>query len=378
MPAHTKIDSLLILGASVRAAAQSAVRTGIRPICGDLFADADLPESAIGQVARRFPSDLLRIAKQAPPVPWMYTGGLENYPHVVASVSRERELFGTSQVALRRVRDPFELGRVLHRAGYAFPDCRATSSGLPRDATWLRKNRRSSGGLRVQVWRGEPCKDSAHWYYQHRVAGMPASAVFLAAARRGRLLGVTEQLLAQVAKSPFQYAGSIGPVDLAPHQQQNLAALGDLLASHFDLRGLFGVDLVIDADDVWTIEVNPRYTASIEVLERTLGFNAISLHIAACRDAHLPDVPLRPTGQCSGKSILYAERPRLFSAEMVKAASERNRGVAWPAVADIPRTGTQLQPGHPVLTVLADAGERASVEAALRKQTQDLRRRFDL
>ena len=38
--------SVLILGASTRAAAQSAIRAGLRPICADLFADLDLRDCA--------------------------------------------------------------------------------------------------------------------------------------------------------------------------------------------------------------------------------------------------------------------------------------------------------------------------------------------
>lgn len=369
-------ESLLILGASVRAAAQSAARAGIHPICGDLFADADLPDGIVGQVARRFPGDLARIAEQSSAAPWMYSGGLENHPRLVASISRQRQLLGTSPEALRRVRDPFKLSRALDKAGLRFPECRPTGEGLPHDGSWLRKSRRSSGGLRVTAWRGEHFPDTSGFYYQRRIDGMSASAVYLGAAGRARLLGVTEQVLTGSGALSFQYAGSIGPLDLEPHQQRRIAALGDLLARRFEPRGLFGVDFIITSDDVWTVEVNPRFTASIEVLERTLGFNAISLHVTACEDSRLPEVPISPSGKCSGKLILYAERRRRFSADMLAAISARNRGLTWPTVADIPRAGTQLLAGQPVLTVFAEAPDRAAVKAALQRQIQELRQQI--
>ena len=348
-------DSLLILGASVRAAAQSAARAGWRPICGDLFLDADLPDTAVGQVARSFPRDLVRIAEGSPTTPWMYTGGLENYSRLVERISRGRELLGTSAEALRRVRDPFEVARVLDRHELLFPECRTTSDGLPVDGTWLRKHRRSSGGLRVALWRNQRhCGNDRGWYFQRRIDGRSMSAVYLATSERARFLGATEQLLAGGDSLPFRYVGSIGPIELPARQRQALMAIGDVLSGEFQLRGLFGVDLVIDGNDFWTIEVNPRWTASIEILERTLGFNAIALHVAACRNVHLPDLTPEAPRRVCGKRIVYANRSGVVTSPLLKAIIDRNRGHDWPLVADIPRAGVELQLAQPVLTVFAE------------------------
>lgn len=370
-------ESLLILGASVRAAAQSAARAGIRPVCGDLFFDADLPAVASGQVARSFPGDLPRIAQQYPTTPWMYTGGLENHPRVVASISQDRELLGTPPEALRRVRDPFEVERVLREAGLLFPECRATSDRLPRDGTWLRKGRASSGGLRVSSWRNQSDRaNQAGWYFQRRVDGLPMSAVYLAAAGRSCLLGATQQMLTGAGGLPFQYAGSIGPVELTPAQYATVSELGDVLANRFELRGLFGADLVVHGDQVWTIEINPRYTASIEVLERTLGFNAVVSHVAACRELRLPSPHLPVAGSLWGKRVVYGERERIVDGKMLESLGARNQDRIWPQVADIPRAGTVLRRDHPVLTVFAEGDSEAWVRAQLQAIADDLRQEF--
>jgi predicted ATP-grasp superfamily ATP-dependent carboligase len=346
-----------------------------------LFFDADLPACA-GQVARSFPDDLARIAERAPPAPWMYTGGLENYPRLVARISRQRELLGARPESLPAVRDPFEVERVLRGAGFLFPDCRRSSEGLPRDGTWLRKGLASSGGLRVSPWRGPSRRAGQRgWYFQRRVDGLPMSAVYLVAAGRSCLLGATRQILTAAGGLPFQYAGSIGPLELTPQERSTVSALGDLLAGRFELRGLFGVDLVQAGQEIWTIEINPRYTASVEVLERTLGFNAISLHIAACREARLPHAATtQPSahapGSLCGKAIVYGCCDRVADEEMVKTLCERNRDHAWPRVADIPRAGTPLRPGHPVLTVFAEAQSEALVRAQLRTAADELRKEF--
>ncbi|MGH7135166.1 MAG: ATP-grasp domain-containing protein [Pirellulales bacterium] len=383
-------ESLLILGASVRAAAQSAARAGLRPYCGDLFCDADLPNTAVGQVARSFPGDLVAIAEQAPPGPWMYTGGLENYPRLVARVSRRHELLGTGPEALRQVRNPFELERVLSAAGLLFPECRSADERIAMHGGWLLKHRRSSGGLRVLPANAPSEVRGRGWYYQQRVDGLAMGAVYVASCgagvpparnkQAGRLhhkvpqgqaivLGVTEQLLTGSGNRPFRYAGSVGPVELSPSQRQTVNEIGRVLAANFALRGLFGADLIFDGDRIWTIEVNPRYTASVEILERAFRFSAVALHLAACRGPPLGPIESRASRQY-GKSVLYADRPWIMTAERVQALKEINRAGIWPTLADIPHAGTQVKIGQPVLTVFAEGNDRASVQAQLCAQTK--------
>ena len=47
--------------------------------------------------------------------------------------------------------------------------------------------------------------------------------------------------------------------------------MGAALADVFDLCGLFGVDGVVRGNRFWPVEINPRYTASMEVLEYVPG-----------------------------------------------------------------------------------------------------------
>src|SRR5438128_59838 len=94
--------SLLIVGASVRAAAFSALRAGFHPWCIDLFADRDLCcRVPCHRIARRnYPEAIESVLHDAPPGPWMYTGGLENYPTLVDEWSVHRPLLGNGSAQL--------------------------------------------------------------------------------------------------------------------------------------------------------------------------------------------------------------------------------------------------------------------------------------
>lgn len=370
---------LLILGASVRAAAQSAARARFTPICGDLFGDADLRAAHPCHVARRYPSDLAAIAVELPAMPWIYTGGLENHPALVARISQRRTLYGNPPGVLRRVRDPFAVSKALNALGVAFPECRAADDPPPRDGHWLLKHRRSSGGGHVTVWddgaRQPPGGGRSSWYFQRRMPGAPCGAVYVAAGARARLIGVTEQLLMGGVASPFGYAGSIGPLPLSSQQEATLIRLGDALAAVFELRGLFGVDVLIESDSVWPVEVNPRYTASVEVLERATGVKSIALHARACRDGIVTGWHPRRKASWCGKFVVYAPQALVVSAEQSAAFFRLNQELdGWPNVADLPVAGARVRRGRPLLTVFAETRTRASLFEMLAERRRDIER----
>jgi predicted ATP-grasp superfamily ATP-dependent carboligase len=358
-------DTLVILGASARAAAFSALRAGLTPVCGDLFADLDLRRRCRVTATTRYPAGLADIARQAPAGPWMYTGGLENHPELVDQIASTRTLHGNPGAALVAVRDPFRLEKVLRQNGLAFPECRASADGLPGDGTWLRKRRRSAGGLHVEPWHGgEGAKANERgWYFQHRKAGVACAAAYAGADGRSTFLGITEQLLGDAAteKSPFVYSGSVGPMPIDESIRRSFEAIGEVLAKNFGLVGLFGVDAVIDGEVVWTIEVNPRYTASMEIIERAFGLSVVGLHVAACRDGLLPDLAQTRANGWFGKRIAYAPRQFVANQQFVKRLDARNESTDWPTVADIPATGTSIEAGQPLTTVFAEAETRAAV-----------------
>src|SRR5687767_11650245 len=98
------MEPLIILGASARAAAQSAARGGFAPYAADLFADEDLRACCPAVQVSDYPAGLEAAAREFPPGPWMYTGGLENHPALVDRIATQRPLWGNSGTVIRAVR----------------------------------------------------------------------------------------------------------------------------------------------------------------------------------------------------------------------------------------------------------------------------------
>ena len=132
--------------------------------------------------------------------------------------------------------------------------------------------------------------------------------------------------------------------------------------------GLFGVDGLLDGDTFRPVEVNPRYTASVEVVELSTGVRALDLHARAFETVPGP-LPIVTTRRVVGKAVVYAPTEGVFPevGPWLDSLGYRSPD-AVPDYGDIPAPGEPLVPGHPVLTVFASASTPAECERRLRER----------
>jgi predicted ATP-grasp superfamily ATP-dependent carboligase len=361
---------VVIVGTSVRAAAQSAAAAGYRVTGIDLFADQDLAECATAIRCDDYPRGLARLAETADAGPWMYTGALENYPRLVDHMAARRKLLGNPGDVLRRVRDPLLLYRTLTEAGLPCPDVAIDATGLPTDGTWLEKARKSGGGTSVRRYRGQPARGEV--YYQRYIAGTPVAAAYVAGEGTAVLLGVTEQLIGvtHIPGENFRYIGSIGPLYLSSVLIASLKNLGNQIASDFTLTGLFGIDGIVANDTVWPVEINPRYTASMEIVERTFAHSVVGLHVEAAMTGQLPTKLAHASGVLYGKVIAYATKDIVVDSRLADLAERMKNGDT--TLADISPLGTHIAVGSPLATVLSRATNRDHVTRNLTETVTQL------
>ena len=377
---------LAIVGASARAAAASAVRAGFQPVAADLFADADLRAIATSTRISPYPEGLIDWLRALQPPAWMYTGALENHPDLIDQMAWVAPLWGNPGDVLARVRSPWELAAALRDAGMLFPETRSSPDGLPRDGSWLAKTYRGASGSGVRAWseergaRSEENDAVVPVCFQRRIPGMPCAAAFVAADGFATLLGVTRQLVGEpwLGAHGFQYAGSIGPLLLDKPMLAAIALGGNALAERFDLVGLFGVDFILDDARVWTLEVNPRYTASIEIVERATRALALAAHAAACSGLQPairhPESAIASPPLVHGKAILFARCDIVMGGDVATTALSEASGQPWPTLADVSPAGTPIEAGRPVLTVFADGATVDEVEYGLRQRVAAIER----
>jgi uncharacterized protein len=372
---------VLVVGTSTRAAAESAARAGFRVTSIDGFADLDQHPSVRAlsitrDFGRRFTAAAVaRAARGVDSDAIAYLSPFENHPGAVARLVRGRTLWGNPPETLRRVRDPLLLAEALRRRGFTVPTTFLPTSKTLNDPSdpnaFLVKPLASGGGTRIRPWRPGLSMPRGS-YVQRRVHGTPGSVVFVAARGRAVPLGVSRQLVGDPAfgASGYRYCGSIlaPPGDLEEDRitvASRAIALAGAVADEFGLVGVNGVDFVEQDGEPIAVEVNPRWSASIELAERAIDRPLFAVHADACITGDLPTIALAQSASgVLGKAIVFA-----------RTGSTVGDAGAWlddPDVRDVPRRGEHIAAGHPVCTVLAAAATAAECHAALAARAADV------
>jgi uncharacterized protein len=369
-------DQAIVVGASARACAQSLLRVGITPIAVDLFCDRDLKQIArthicpIESYPQAIPGIIQnQLADVEKNVPVVITGAMENYPDVLRQIEKNRQLWGGSADAVQKARSWDVLRQACETAGGQFVVAQPRYSvDTPREELakvsddWVMKPVFSSAGhsmhrfdARTSVPEPKPHQKVYFqpWIQLEQALAGPASAQLVACDGRVKLMGVTSQLSGDKnfgARYETQFVGNcylpLGKSD----EDCALEAVGQALADAAGLTGLFGLDFLPVPQTSGTfqyriLEVNPRYTAAMELIDQGAGCLVFG-----------SGAPVRPTikerlkkwispGKEWGKAIVYAKSDCMVP-DLWASFSESE-------IADVPQPGERVPLGRPICTVLA-------------------------
>jgi predicted ATP-grasp superfamily ATP-dependent carboligase len=241
-----------------------------------------------------------------------------------------------------------------------------------RNRRWLLKPLASGGGHGVRPWCDE-ARLPRGFYLQELVEGTPGSIVFVAAGGRAVPLGVSRQLMGEQAfgATPYRYCGSIlaaaSDAQFARDEAlvDHACVLAQAVAEEFNLVGVNGIDFMACDEVPCTLEVNPRWSASMELVERAYGMSVFGAHAAACRDGRLPAFDLaharRDVGAV-GKAVVFARRDVTIG--------DTATWLADATVRDVPHPGEHIAADRPLCTVFAAGRDGEACHAALVRRAE--------
>jgi uncharacterized protein len=356
-------EAVLIAAVSGRALAQSAGRGGYLPLVADFFGDQDTVAAAEGHVAlgggfaqgfrdHELVAALERLAAQHVPIGIVCGTGFEDRPQLLASLEQRWRLFGNTADTVASVKDPEIFATFCRDCDVAYPQV-SLSTPAAREG-WIMKRRGGAGGFHVAP---APEKEycDGDYYYQSRVPGTSVSALLLADGVSAIVLGFSEQWACPTPRRPFRYGGAVRPADIAPRVAKRLAQSACRLAAALSLTGLNSADFMVDGDDFWILEINPRPGATLDIFE-TDGSSLFSIHMAACA-GDLIDDALRLEG---------AKASAIFYAECDVVAPARFEWPDWSA--DRPNAGIAIKAGEPLCTVHAGAATAAEAKVLVNER----------
>jgi predicted ATP-grasp superfamily ATP-dependent carboligase len=368
--------TLILIGASVRALAFSCIRAGYQPWCIDLYADEDLAKNCpTTLITKSFPNEISDLIKTAPLAPILYTGGLENHPALLQLLSAERAILGVTGNTLTNLRNTSELYNLLKSKQINTPAIIISTNDLNKEISYLRKPKNRSGGLGIKPF--DPSKqtmvEDPDFHYQEFIKGESRSAIFCFNESGFELLGTSIQSSGtqSLHADDFLYSGNMGPVKPCSSELKDLQTIGEIISSNYHPLGLLGMDYILNDSKVYPLEINPRYTASMEVLELSLGQNFITKHMQAFGFKTICEIPARTEPSVIGKAIYYAPHDVLIPEDAPWLSIESNPRLFSP-FADIPKPGSAIHRGSPVVTIFAKADSLTEVKVQLKTRTSQL------
>lgn len=354
-----KQDKCLLVGLTVRPLAESAAKGGIEVYTVDLFADQDTVQAANQSKIAKFngvgfeESSLIEAVNSIDPeckLSVVYGGGFECNPELLKSITMNRDLFGVEPEKLSRICSPLFFFNELELLGIPFPE---TQLIPPKEAEgWIVKMAGGSGGTHIKRLRDDSDHTTAQAYYQRYQSGRSISATICSSKSDCTVIGYSEQWCANnLFVGEFAYGGavSISPDEIHAIVKNEIKQAAKSLSMHFGLKGLLTLDVVIDGDQWYLLEVNPRPGATFELHEGKTSY--LQMHVNACRNSAYEVASQTSFGVFKAHSIVYARKQLRIP--------EKHVFENW--VKDRPHVGAAFEPGEPVCTIYANRS--SSVEA---------------
>ncbi len=384
--------TIAIVGFSARAAAQIAKRSGFEVVAVDACADRDLICDCQSHYLLDDPDWPNALNVFYPSAPLLLTGGMEHRTHLVERCHAVTSRCGSTAPQLRSMRslDNWATWAIGCDIGWPFT-CRTWqevlhSEKLHRQQDWLMKPFQSAGGIGItelpstNPFADDFTKEQSIFYFQKRLPGEPIGVTFLTSEFGSTLVGATSAWLPD-AKSPgvnYAYRGSYGPVVLTDEQLSKLQRFARNVGNESGLLGLWQADFLCNEGELTLLEINPRWSASMDILEVCLDVGLVEMHYACINMSVSQAIFSEFANDCIdgaknaiammlGKLVVYANdsfnvTPKQSDAWWSKKWSCDLRSFLNNCqFADIPCAGTTIAKGDPILTVLTTGCSSESI-----------------
>lgn len=202
----------------------------------------------------------------------------------------------------------------------------------------------------IDVWK-EAFPDEPY-LLQKVVGGTPASVCCVAGDGKARAIAVNRQIMRGDGPCRFGFSGSVTPFDHP--MQHEMIRYAELAASSSGCRGVLGIDFMVSEDEVFAIELNPRFVATLDTIESATGVNLVQLHIDACSGI-IPDSTPAPV-RYAMRRIMFAESPCTITEDV---------SCLVPDVADIPIPPAVFEEGDAMISVYGNGPDPESAVKAL-------------
>lgn len=357
------MENILVVGANTRPVACSLNRMGFNVYSADYFGCEDIlacvkshnsilsskPFESKGLFSNEFTQDKLKnISSEF----------IDIADHVICCSGADPQNFPKNKIIgnkdVSHVENKYELYKTLKKrfnGSFKVPDTFQVSdleeasevADMYPMKKFLIKPLQGSGGIGIRKLASEDISVGYNgMILQEMVAGHDISTSVVSNGDEASTILMSWQLIGKKNLGQLEEYGYCG--NLAPYTGLNLkseAKLKDIseeIILELGLVGSNGLDMIINDEEIYVIEVNPRLQGTFEVAESSLGINMAETHINACNG-----------------TLKESTKPNTFALKMIVFAKARSivGDIKQKGIHDRPTKNTIVEKGDPVATILS-------------------------
>lgn len=398
--------NIIISGFSSRALVETAAKSDCKIYSFDYFGDQDLKKYTADyfsikdspgchysiKVLFKMIRDFLKKNSDKK-FYFIYTSNWDNHPELLSRLEVLDNLIfaaNSSEVIdnLCTKNGLFELFKVISKTKLKTPEIifdknfiknRFNNDFSNIDRKYLLKPLKSGGGKEIELIyslkdynriKGKLKNDN--YYFEEYIDGKLYSAQFGADTRNSRLLSVTKQLNARNTDNPFKYGGNI-LIKADEQLRKTLQETADLLTSTYGLKGINGFDFIIRNGEKYFLELNPRFTAAVELLLPIYSEDVFKIYFEKNINKNYIHKLLNTDIKESGKLIYYAQKNLKIKDDLKKLNNKNIRDSITESdqnkylIKDLPQIGEKFLKGDPVFTLIIKADNKDNFWKLIRK-----------
>ena len=361
---------ILIAAIAGRMLAASARRGGYDIAVIDLFNDLDTRQIAMRSekvpgheqgLAHFSEHAMLEAASRLAPgnaYPGIvYGSGFEGDTDLLNKLAQGRRLYGNAVTTIKTIKDPSQFFSLLKKRAVPYPDISLTRPD--ENNGWLVKKIGGSGGAHVTS-AAQNQNDSANCYYQRFIEGKNYSVSFLANRERSFIVGFNEPWSIALGDWPYCYLGAINRAQIPREMIARIQRDIDVIVRDTGLVGLNGMDFIVNGDDYFVIEINPRPSGTLDLYDGDCREGLFHWHLKAS-DGELP------------QQLFDRETSRAHAVVYTMQPLQLLRDVQWPSwCSDIPERGSRFQARMPVCMVHAEGTDYEQVKSLVHARRDNI------
>lgn len=229
----------------------------------------------------------------------LFGAGFESQPTQLNLIAEIMPVLGNAVDVIAAVKNPQYFFQSLSDLNVKFPALQDLNKVSPNQQRVIQKKIGGSGGEHIS-WVDlndcqNDCVDSVsnpNVYHQAYLEGQAISVLLLVgvsfehANAPVAIIGFNEQWTSADEKEPFKFGGIVSHVKLQKAVKRKLGLIVQQIVKKFDLIGLNSLDVIVDNDEIYVLEVNPRLSASLSLYLQDyldgVRVNLLQAHVDIC------------------------------------------------------------------------------------------------